>query len=1470
MADRRVKIVNIQIDTTQALKTLGDYAIAIENAQARQKQLQREYKNGSIGLKEYKMQMGMAKEQVKEAQAATYRLSQQLQNQNNSMKAQEGSIRQLKTELRAATLAYENMSRAERESSTGTQLKAHLAELKKELTAANLEATNMYKNMGDTSKVESGLSSMTRKVKEYATQLAAIATGGGIVRLGQSAIDLGRKFYDGMAQVKAVTQATDGEMTKLTDTARELGRTTKFHATDAAKAMENLSRGGFNTNEVLMSINTTLKMAQANAIDLDTSSDVLIRTLRGFRMPVDEKSVNRVADVVSQASRKSATNVTEMAMAFKNASPMAGALNIPIEQVAAALGVLADNGTRGADAGTAMRMTLLGLSDPTSKAGKVFKELGITIDEVELKNKGLVGVLEELSNSGILKDPQSLHKLGTIFGRRVTPAVVGLINNFDRYKQKLTEVENAQGVAAQMFKDSLDPASNALYTLSSAWEDFKIGLYNFNSPGLKSFAETLTSIVQFMTANIPTIASVVFNLIASFSLTKVAQSAIASVNQIKDSIIINAEKASAAVQISQNKELLIRRQIATLTAECEQLKTDSTEAGVKRRDLVQTQLATREAQLASTSANTKKLKEAEATAWSEAQAIKTGSAWARGMAIAKTAFIGFGKAVGAVMKSTLIMAGISLAIEGVSKLVSYLGKLKSPLIDLDKSHNKVAADIQAQNDKITKSGDEAAAQGIANIKMLRNAARNINRPLEERQAAIRKLMSIVPEYQAQILKSGRLYEKNADAVDKYIQKLRDLARAEAAKSLYVENEKKILKAQATIEDARQKKKNVQDRLSDAGYSRDAKVMTTTKQVGFGEGSDVIRTNTTTNAKGQTVEIKGKELEDVKRRAGFISKFNNRIEAAQDVVDQMTNQNRVLDRVISQSVDSANKNTPKGKKKTNVAETITRDNTGEDDKEAEKAARKREAAANKAARIAETEASKEQKAIKALHDAMEATMLETIEKRRISITNQYTDEINKLKSRLDTERNLTAKAKDAINETIKYKQIKMQQELAKLSDESLKEELAREQKYVASRLSVTQKGSQEELNLKKQQIENQRKQSQLDLNTEEKTAKQGATDKVDTAKTNMDAAKAKLDADKENGADDKTIATDLAEYQQRVAQYAHMQNELTTITEQYNQRRADINEKARQDELIADQNFENQKEANRQMAAQTAITEMEASLLQDQDYQDRKRAIQQLGIDVTTQEEMNQLQAERDNAQQHLDFITKQGQLEGETQEQFMQRQAEAKLALAQKDAAINDAEVKNEQAKQKAFESVGNSLISIFDAVGESNTALAKVGKVIALAQIAIDTGKAIAAMTAAEAGKGIVGIATTAAGIASILANIATAISTVKSAKFATGGKVVGPGTGTSDSIPAQLSNGEYVMTAKATRMFEPLLAAMNGIGAGVPIASSRNYSVIQNTNDMTDSFTEAAQEIKPVVSVVEITDAQNRVETIQNIDNV
>lgn len=226
------------------------------------------------------------------------------------------------------------------------------------------------------------------------------------------------------------------------------------------------------------------------------------------------------------------------------------------------------------------------------------------------------------------------------------------------------------------------------------------------------------------------------------------------------------------------------------------------------------------------------------------------------------------------------------------------------------------------------------------------------------------------------------------------------------------------------------------------------------------------------------------------------------------------------------------------------------------------------------------------------------------------------------------------------------------------------------------------------------------------------------------------------------------------------------------------------------------------------------------------------------------------------------------QREGETIEQFNLRklQMERDFVMAKKNLA--DKEVEVEQAKAQALITITNGVQQVAEAFSEDSKGMAALSKVLALAQIAIQTGVAIAKMTAAESGKGIAGLATMAAGIAGILANIATAVKTVKSAKFASGGLVVGPGSGTSDSISARLSNGESVLTAAATRMFAPALSAFNQIGGGVPIASQGNANPQIGEEFLARAVAKGMMMApRPVVSVEEITAAQNRVQTIERM---
>lgn len=195
--------------------------------------------------------------------------------------------------------------------------------------------------------------------------------------------------------------------------------------------------------------------------------------------------------------------------------------------------------------------------------------------------------------------------------------------------------------------------------------------------------------------------------------------------------------------------------------------------------------------------------------------------------------------------------------------------------------------------------------------------------------------------------------------------------------------------------------------------------------------------------------------------------------------------------------------------------------------------------------------------------------------------------------------------------------------------------------------------------------------------------------------------------------------------------------------------------------------------------------------------------------------------------------------------------------------------LKIEQAKWGGAAKLTNAASQLIRNFGEENKAMTALAKTLALATVAINTGKAISEAIAANAGKPW-GFAAIAGVVAQILSAMATATSIINSAKFATGGLVTGPGTGTSDSIPARLSNGESVMTARTTSMFAPLLSSLNQLGGGVPITTA---APTQETGiDYLAAAVAKGMESmpRPVVSVEEISRVGNRVEVIERMGRV
>lgn len=446
------------------------------------------------------------------------------------------------------------------------------------------------------------------------------------------------------------------------------------------------------------------------------------------------------------------------------------------------------------------------------------------------------------------------------------------------------------------------------------------------------------------------------------------------------------------------------------------------------------------------------------------------------------------------------------------------------------------------------------------------------------------------------------------------------------------------------------------------------------------------------------------------------------------------------------------------------------------------------AAEDAIKIRKEKDDKEIEAIRQAEDAMLSLIKDGIEKQRRQITLSYNREIEDLKKKLKEEKNLTQKAKDAINQTIKAKEQERINELQKLSDEEVQKNIEKETKRISLLLATVKKGSEAEYQLKLQQLMKQ--------------------EEAELAAANSEIASV-----------EEREATKLA------------------IRQKYN--------------LLNDELMESHDNSVIQKQQKALKLEFETK------------------IAAAGNDEVQVLQLKMEQKRVELESIQ---QLEGESIQEFNLRKLQAQNEYNDSKQSLTDKEVEIEQTKYQAVESIVGGLGSLTETLGEKNTTFAKLSKVLALGEIAVNTGKAIAAGVAQAQSVPFPGnMAAIATTIATVLANIAMATKTVKSAKFAKGGDVVGPGSGTSDSIPAMLSNGESVMTAAATSMFSPMLSAFNQMGGGIPI----NATISNNQTLGEDMLAKAvakgmAMAPPPVLSVEEYTTVSNRVKYLENLGSV
>lgn len=1404
-SDVQTKILDIQVRYESAVNALGKYRKEIEDTRQAMKTLSEMHKSGQISTEEYHRSMAAADQQLRFSQQASNVLTRQIQTQNKANQEQVGSLNQLRAQLSEATRAYDAMSRSERESAAGEELKKKIVGITTELKEAEGETLRFYRNVGNYPEAVDGLGKVESKVKDLTKAFLAVAGITGFKSFTDQVKQAGTTFDDQMAKVQSITNATTVEFIMMRREAERLGSTTRYTATEAAEALENLTRNGLSAANATSVLAGTLQLAQANKIELAEAADIVTNQLNAFHLSVDQ--VNRVGDVMSAVCAKSATDIKLLADGLKNTAPLSYTLGISLEETNAALAILANNGIKGADAGTVMKQALTGLVATSPQGLQAMQKWNLSIDENTIKEEGLIATLKRLNDSGIMESNTKMQDLADIFGSRAAGSVMALLNSIEDLDAFMTDNLGVNGVnaadtVARMFEQSFSDYTVAADSLKSAWEGLLISIWHGDSK-------------------------------------KIEGEILARAQAIDDAY--EQEKAAIEARFGQSEEGL---------AKLEEAKTQYEQQKAELAADAEAMMAEASGGMAeSLTGPLQMITDIVAYCRENLNELATMIAAVIG-GISLTALIKMVKTSVTTMKSDII-TNAETATKRVNDLQKQRGLQTQQMCRLETQYERasgaekelIANKLTVQKKQLAETEKALAKAKTAEITAMENAAAvstatGWKGAMQTAGIAVKGFITT-----AKTAFKGFIITAVISLCFELVMKLWDafnsgegvIGRIGGAIKSFIGGALNKLK-EVIVDVINWFIEFYNDSILVRGVV--ATIGTVFKAVwailkagiasignSFKLLGDII-SGVARALKGLFTLHWGDAVEGVKDLGRAVTNFyknqkdvavNTAKEIRDDVLDSFANMDTKLEKVtlnkpasggdatVVGNGDSGNKNNNGGGTPEPTG------NTG--------AGGGGSGSTNKPSTSSADPAKTEAELLRKAEDELLKITKQAVETRRKVLELSYDRQIEEYKKKLAEDATLTEKSRAAILSIIDSLEKQKAQAIAKFNEDELKVQIEHDSKLIELKLSAVEKGSAEELALKLKLIEDKEK---LDLAAAEREY-ENETEKQEA----LEAIREKYRKERaQTEEDNKTI---LIERQREV-----LRNEIEQLT-------------------IS----ETEKQLHRDSWRTMTDEEMEA---------DRTRKLEAIGG-----YEAQKLQLEEESAQKSYEDLIERGQLSTQTDAEWIAEQNAAKQEWLNKQVAINDAYVKNEQAKQQAVCAVSNGLISLLNALGDENSAYAKMAKVITLAQIAIDTGRAlssgIASASALPFPANMAAIATT---VATVLANVATAISTVKSAKFATGGKVTGPGSGTSDSIPAMLSNGEYVMTAKATRLYEPLLAAMNGIGAGVPIQVANSYATIDNAEMMTDGFKEAAKEIKPVVSVVEITETQARVEMIENLDNI
>lgn len=322
-------------------------------------------------------------------------------------------------------------------------------------------------------------------------------------------------FSQSMSTLKAITQTTGAEFDKLREKAKELGIQTRFSATQAADAMVFLARTGFTANQVLATIQGTLNLAQIGLIEVARAADIASNVLKGFKLNVSE--MERVVDVLAITSVRANVTVESLGDAMSFAASAAAALGVSVEDTAAAIGVLGDRAIPGSRAGAGLNLVFAKMVVLTAAAKRALKEMGLGVEAVDIKSRGLIPVLESLADKNL-----TLKQAIGLVGVRQAKTLLIIADSVPRMKELSEEYASGAITALELSRIMDDNLNGALIRITSAAQGVILALGDIGTESLlRSGLEGLGALLRSIARNIQDVVEGFTVLAVGFAFTKI-------------------------------------------------------------------------------------------------------------------------------------------------------------------------------------------------------------------------------------------------------------------------------------------------------------------------------------------------------------------------------------------------------------------------------------------------------------------------------------------------------------------------------------------------------------------------------------------------------------------------------------------------------------------------------------------------------------------------------------------------------------------------------------------------------------------------------------------------------------------------------------------------------------------------------------------------------------------------------------